>query len=153
MRTRIHVAREIRMAHQVFDAHAEIRLALQPEHLRGGAVEPEDFAVAGQQHHALGHRRREATELAEQLRDAAPMKLLAAVDAPDQGHHVAPDTAELRWILFTPMLQPAMQPVQVGKLQAEVAGQHDHDPQVNAAEDEAAGHRDGDRPDQAYQRK
>ena len=121
----LQVGREFRVAHEVRDRDAEVHLAPQSQALGGHPVEPEDFAVFRQQHDAVRKRGAQPPELAELLRDAPLVELLAPVDPVDDRNHVAPDAADVRRIFVCAMLEPALHAEQVDELPGEHAAQDD----------------------------
>ena len=114
------VLHEIRMAHQVVDAQAQVGAPREVEQLTRLAIEPDDFALRIEHDHAVGHGRGGAPQLAEQPRQPLLVKSLAPMQAHHLRHHVAPQAHGIRRVGDAAMLQPELQLAQLPEIPGEV---------------------------------
>ena len=99
------VAHEVRMAHEVVDAQAEVGAPRQVEQLAGLAIEPDDLALRIEHDDAIGHRGGGTAQLAEQPREPFLVESLATVQAHHLRHDIAPQTHRVRRIGDAAMLR------------------------------------------------
>ena len=114
------VTHEIRMAHEVVDAQAQIRAPRQIEQLSGLAIEPDDFALRIEHHDAVGHRRGRTAQFAEQPRESFLVETFATMQAHHLRNHVAPQSHGIGRIGDAAMLQPEMQRAKLPEIPGEI---------------------------------
>ena len=117
------VTHEIRMAHEVVDAQAQVRAPRQVEQLAGLAIEPDDLALRVEHHDAVGHGGGRAAQFAEQPREPFLVEAFATMQAHHLRDHVAPQPHGIGRIGDAAMLQPEMQRAQLPEIPGEIQRQ------------------------------
>ena len=116
--TGLKVAGKARIAHQVGDAQTHIDFPTQIEQARGHAVEPQDFVVVVEYHHAIGHGRRGMAQLAKHIEQSLLVIALAAVQTHNVCDHFTPQSAQVRRRAPIARPQPTIQTVEIDQLPA-----------------------------------
>ena len=85
---------QIYFAREIVNAQSKVVMPAQPQQRRGGAIEPDDLALRIQDNDPIGQRGCGTLNLADELNVALLVEALAAMQAHDLRHDLAPGAAK-----------------------------------------------------------